>query len=211
MRYQRSDNHGRPAIHKPGTCDRCAGSLDKESGLSLYKPAFFRFAFQGGCDSIFGDGCWIEAEFCRGCIEQVFGPYIRRQPNAENLPKAPVDEYGAVTLPKRNGPDFEPPIVLQCDRCGHELDSRFDFTQWLQAFTIRYFTGSNNNLFDSGELMECDVCEPCVHHLMGAYMRITQDYAAWEKQRPHRRPRWAYRQSQLENEWHRRDEEDERL
>lgn len=166
-----------PAALAGNQCNRCGGPLETQTLGEAFTETF-RFDFTGGYGSCFGDGTHVHGSFCQGCIEQVYGPYLRRHAEiADDKIK-------------------EGRHVLICDRCGRQMAEEGDWMEWQEALTIRFPT-----LSSGPGVLETDLCQHCVMHTMGAYLRITEDYALETKRRPAPKPRWVYQQPMLAEKW----------
>ena len=56
-----------------------------------------------------------------------------------------------------------------CDRCEKNITSD-DFVEWEEKYVIR-FTGGYGSVFGDGDQIECDLCQACLHELIGPFCR----------------------------------------
>ena len=61
------------------------------------------------------------------------------------------------------------PELLKCDICGKEYPADDLETQEFQHI---HFTGGYDSVFGDGTEVECDVCQHCLHKLIGEYCRL---------------------------------------
>ena len=59
-------------------------------------------------------------------------------------------------------------ISVKCDRCGKEYDA-LDFEA--QEFHHIKFTGGYASIFGDGTEVECDLCQYCLHEMIGDICR----------------------------------------
>ena len=57
-------------------CDRCACHIEKDSVDGEWCERLI-ISFRGGYGSIFGDGNFVEGDFCQACIQEVLGKWLR--------------------------------------------------------------------------------------------------------------------------------------
>lgn len=58
------------------TCDRCGCSMSAEDDVMEWQERFI-FSFRAGYGSVFGDGNYVEGDFCQKCIQSVLGKWLR--------------------------------------------------------------------------------------------------------------------------------------
>jgi nitric oxide reductase large subunit len=58
------------------TCDRCGSAVDKEQDMMEWQERFI-VSFRAGYGSVFGDGNYVEGDFCQECIQTVLGKWLR--------------------------------------------------------------------------------------------------------------------------------------
>lgn len=61
-----------------------------------------------------------------------------------------------------------------CDCCGRDLDPIQWSHEFQEALHIRYHPGPGSDHIPQGCLVECVVCQHCMHKLLGKYVRITR-------------------------------------
>lgn len=171
----------RSPVSETTHCGRCGTPLNSHSLGEVCKETF-RFDFTGGYGSCFGDGTHIHGSFCQDCIEQVFQPFLRR---CVDLHKGASDDV---------------PRVLVCDRCGRQMPKDVERFEWQEALTVRYPRHQGGGP-QPPQVMETDICQHCMLHTFGAYLRITEDFAMKPKRRSAPRPQWVYQQPELEEGW----------
>ena len=74
-------------------------------------------------------------------------------------------------------PEQAPHIIQNwcfCDCCGRDLDPRQWSEEFQEALHIRYRPGHGSDHIPQGCLVECVICQHCVHKFLGKYMRITR-------------------------------------
>lgn len=59
------------------TCDRCGKDLHKNEDDVMDWQERFVVSFRGGYGSVFGDGNYVEGDFCQECIAEVLGKWLR--------------------------------------------------------------------------------------------------------------------------------------
>jgi hypothetical protein len=59
-------------------CDRCGKNVCREDNSEEWFERFV-LSFRGGYGSVFGDGYFINADFCQGCIYELLGKYVRME------------------------------------------------------------------------------------------------------------------------------------
>ena len=59
---------------------------------------------------------------------------------------------------------------IVCDRCG--LRMPFNDVEWYESYRIE-FTGGYGSIFGDGNRVECDLCQTCLHDLIGKFARAT--------------------------------------
>jgi len=57
-------------------CDVCKKEYNPEKDI-LETQEFNHINFQGGYDSVFGDGSTVELDICQHCLKKLLGEYIR--------------------------------------------------------------------------------------------------------------------------------------
>lgn len=57
-------------------CDRCASHMEKDSPNGEWYECLI-LSFRGGYGSIFGDGNFVEGDFCQSCIQELLGKWLR--------------------------------------------------------------------------------------------------------------------------------------
>ena len=60
-------------------------------------------------------------------------------------------------------------VECVCDRCGKKITSD-DFVEWEEKYLVR-LTGGYGSVFGDGEQIECDLCQACLHELIGPLCR----------------------------------------
>ncbi len=58
------------------TCDRCGRIMEPDSGDCEWQERLI-ISFRAGYGSIFGDGNFVEGDFCQECIKAVLGKWLR--------------------------------------------------------------------------------------------------------------------------------------
>lgn len=58
------------------TCDRCGREMEQDSDDFEWQERFI-LSFRAGYGSIFGDGNFVEGDFCQECIKAVLGKSLR--------------------------------------------------------------------------------------------------------------------------------------
>jgi hypothetical protein len=66
--YERSFGHA--------VCDRCGHAMDEADQRSGYNNLTL-LRFRAGFESRFGEGNYIEGDFCDACLFSLFAPYVR--------------------------------------------------------------------------------------------------------------------------------------
>ena len=61
------------------------------------------------------------------------------------------------------------PLECVCDRCGKKITPD-DIGEWEGKYPIR-FTGGYGSVFGDEEQIECDLCQACLHELIGPFCR----------------------------------------
>lgn len=61
------------------------------------------------------------------------------------------------------------PLECVCDRCGKKITPD-DIVEWEEKYLVR-FTGGYGSVFGDGEQIECDLCQSCLHELIGPFCR----------------------------------------
>jgi hypothetical protein len=61
------------------------------------------------------------------------------------------------------------PSECVCDRCGKKITTD-DVGEWEEKHLIRV-TGGYGSVFGDGEQIECDLCQACLHELIGPFCR----------------------------------------
>ena len=61
------------------------------------------------------------------------------------------------------------PLECVCDRCGKKI-APDDVIEWEGKYLIR-FTGGYGSVFGDEEQIECDLCQACLHELIGPFCR----------------------------------------
>jgi hypothetical protein len=61
------------------------------------------------------------------------------------------------------------PLECICDRCGKKITPD-DAFEWEEKYLIR-FTGGYGSVFGDEEQIECDLCQTCLHELIGPFCR----------------------------------------
>ena len=59
-------------------------------------------------------------------------------------------------------------ISLKCDKCGKEYDAQ---DCEVQEFHHIKFTGGYASVFGDGMEVECDICQYCLHQMIGGICR----------------------------------------
>lgn len=57
-------------------CDRCACHMEKDSPDGEWYERLI-LSFRAGYGSIFGDGNFVEGDFCQACIQELLGQWLR--------------------------------------------------------------------------------------------------------------------------------------
>lgn len=57
------------------TCDRCGRAMEEDSGDCEWQERLI-ISFRAGYGSIFGDGNFVEGDFCQECIKDVLGKWL---------------------------------------------------------------------------------------------------------------------------------------
>ena len=57
------------------TCDRCGRAMEEDSGDCEWQERLI-ISFRAGYGSIFGDGNFVEGDFCQQCIKDVLGKWL---------------------------------------------------------------------------------------------------------------------------------------
>lgn len=60
-----------------------------------------------------------------------------------------------------------------CDRCGTRIPED-NGTEWQEAYRIE-FTGGYGSVFGDGNHVECDLCQSCLHTLIGKFAHTTPE------------------------------------
>jgi hypothetical protein len=58
------------------TCDRCGRPMEQDSSDCEWQERLI-ISFRAGYGSIFGDGNFVEGDFCQECIKTVLGKWLR--------------------------------------------------------------------------------------------------------------------------------------
>ena len=58
------------------TCDRCGREMEQDSDDREWQERLI-VSFRAGYGSIFGDGNFVEGDFCQECIKTVLGKWLR--------------------------------------------------------------------------------------------------------------------------------------
>ena len=58
------------------TCDRCGRAMEQDSDDREWQERLI-VSFRAGYGSIFGDGNFVEGDFCQECIRTVLGKWLR--------------------------------------------------------------------------------------------------------------------------------------
>ena len=90
-------------------CDRCARNMQKDSPDGEWHERLI-LSFRGGYGSIFGDGDFVEGDFCQECIQEVLGKWLRI---TEDDPFAPQYKPPGVAHKIYQDYQFDPGIQTQ--------------------------------------------------------------------------------------------------
>lgn len=62
---------------------------------------------------------------------------------------------------------------IVCDRCGKRIPED-NSDEWHAGYRIE-FTGGYGSVFGDGNQVECDLCQSCLHSLIGKFARSTPE------------------------------------
>lgn len=63
---------------------------------------------------------------------------------------------------------------VTCDRCGREMHPNNQDCAHQERLAVRFRAGSGS-VFGDGSLIEADICQHCVRHVLGEWLRVTPD------------------------------------
>jgi hypothetical protein len=69
---------------------------------------------------------------------------------------------------KKTIKEVEEVFSMRCDKCGNEYDSN-DLEA--QEFCHIKFRGGYTSVFGDGTDVECDICQHCLHEIIGDFCR----------------------------------------
>lgn len=78
-------------------CDRCGHEMDESDHHSGYNNLTL-LRFRAGFDSKFGEGSYIEGDFCDACLFELMSPYVRVVDD-ERVPDS--EEFFRIQSPRR--------------------------------------------------------------------------------------------------------------
>ncbi len=65
------------------TCDRCGRRMSLD-GPDCEWHEKVSLDWEGGFDSVFGDGAHVSIDLCQHCVRDVLGPWLHVDPDAES-------------------------------------------------------------------------------------------------------------------------------
>lgn len=65
-------------------------------------------------------------------------------------------------------------VSITCDKCGKLYDSGSDSSE-IQEFHHINFRGGYGSVFGDGTQVNCDLCQHCLHMMLGDYCRCVDE------------------------------------
>jgi hypothetical protein len=72
--------------------------------------------------------------------------------------------------PKDAGIEYRIPVKKICDKCKKKFDKKDDVFEYQEFHHIR-IRGGYNSVWNDGDIIECDLCQHCLHDLIKDFMR----------------------------------------